>query len=100
MREEEKPSLLRWDFVEAAKEGSSREKLAMMLLKPAAAGEGRGGPELTHHTKLELPSTSHRFEPVCCSDSLPSERGKPHEITVYFICQSEKTVLYRCIYLL
>ena len=54
MCEEEQPSLLRLGLVEATKEGSSREKLGVMLLKPAAVGEGRGGPELTHHTKLEL----------------------------------------------
>lgn len=41
-------------MVEAAKKGSNRENLGTVLLKPAAVVEGRGGPELTHHTKLEL----------------------------------------------
>lgn len=66
--------------MEAAKERSSREKLGMMLLKLLL--QEREGVGL-RHARLELPSASHRFEPVCCSDSLPSEQRKPHEIALY-----------------
>jgi len=59
--EEGQRSLLRWGLVEAVTEGSSTEKSGMMLLKPAAVGVGRVGPELTHHTKLHPQATDLRL---------------------------------------
>lgn len=87
--------------MEVAKEGSSREKLSKMLLKPVAVGVGRGGPELAHHTQLGCLPIGHNLEPVCYTVTLRTQCFQhPLKALLTISVSLKKLMFYMFIYLL